>query len=123
MVPPFFPLLLVVPAVVIDVLMRRIGPGRDWQLAAVLGVAFVAVLLAVEWFFADFMLTPAARNYFFAADQWEYNQPLGPWRYVFWGPTESAGTFAQGIGMAMLYAAISARIGLLWGNGMKRLKR
>ncbi len=39
MVPPPFPLLLVVPAVAIDLLMQRAGPGRDWRLAALVGLA------------------------------------------------------------------------------------
>src|SRR5205807_1319947 len=40
MVPPPFPLLLVVPALAIDLVMRRVGPGRDWLLSLLVGLAF-----------------------------------------------------------------------------------
>src|SRR3989442_2832637 len=52
MAPPPFPLLLVVPAAVLDLLMRRFGAERDWQLSVVVGLAFLAVVLATQWFFA-----------------------------------------------------------------------
>src|SRR5256884_1799670 len=47
MVPPPFPLLLVVPAVAIGLVVQRVGPGRDWRLSApgrlpVLPVVFFA---------------------------------------------------------------------------------
>src|SRR4029453_13037095 len=40
--PPDPPLLLVAPALVIDIVMRRFGPGRDWRLSAILAIAFLA---------------------------------------------------------------------------------
>src|SRR5262249_48163311 len=49
-VPPDFPLLLVVPAIAIDLVLHRIRPtggGRDWMLAGALGIAFFGGLLAV----------------------------------------------------------------------------
>src|SRR5262245_49092435 len=51
--PPDFPLLLVVPALAIDLSMQRVR-DRDWWLAALIAVAFVAVFLAVQWPFAEF---------------------------------------------------------------------
>ena len=89
----------------------------------------MGVLLAVNWFWADFLLSPYARNNFFAADKWDYNNRLGPWRYQFWNLDHDAGRnfsprhLAQGIAMAMIYGAISARIGLWWGKGMALIKR
>src|SRR5216110_625074 len=53
MVPPPFPLLLVVPAVAIDLLMQRVGPGRDWRLAALVGLAFLAAFFVTQWFFTE----------------------------------------------------------------------
>ena len=129
MVPPPFPLLLVVPAVLLDILMKRFGERRDWTLSVVLGVAFVGTMLGVHWFWAEFMLSPSARNFFFAADQWDYTSRLGPWRYQYWnldaGPdgTWSAGAFATGMGIAVAIAIVSSRAGLAWGKGMSRIKR
>jgi hypothetical protein len=129
MVPTPFPLLLVFPALAIDLLMRRFGTERDWTLSAAIGVAFVAVMLAVHWFWADFLLSPAARNFVFGADQWDYSSTLGPWRYQFWNlDVDATGKFsprllAQGLGMAMIIGIVSSRLGLWWGKGMSRIMR
>ncbi len=141
MVPPPFPLLLVVPAVLIDVLQRRVGNRHDWLLAAVTGLAFVAVMLAVHWFWAEFMLSPAARNGVFGADRWDYSVRLGPWQYQYWNLDGGAsGTFkwgragnvvgafspalfARGLGIAVLIAMVSSRLGLWLGTWMSELKR
>jgi hypothetical protein len=128
MVPPPFPMLLIVPALAIDLLIRRIR-GPDWWLALAVGVTFVAVLLAVQWYFAEFLLSPAARNFFFAADQWDYNQRLGDWQYRYWNldrdamGVPSSVRLARGLGIAMLTAVVSARIGLWCGSGMARVQR
>jgi hypothetical protein len=129
MLPPEFPLLVVVPALAMDLLFRRARPGRDWLLAGGLGTAFVLLLLAVQWWFGEFLLSPAARNWFFAADQWPYMVQPGPWQHRFWGvPTDAAGNvdllaFARGIGWAVVIAIGSARVGLWWGDGMSRVMR
>ncbi len=129
MVPLPFPILLFAPAMALDVLMRRFGENRDWTLAITMGVAFVAVMLAVHWFWAEFMLTPYARNFFFAADQWDYTNRLGPWQYEFWNlDRDSAGKFsplglAQGLAVATAMAAASSRLGLWWGKGMSKVQR
>ncbi len=122
MVPPPFPLLLVVPAAGIDLLMRRVGPRRDWGLSVLLGAAFVTVLLAVQWHFAEFLLSPHAHNVFFGADQWNYSSRLGPFRYEYWGSKTDPVTL-HGLGIAALIAVASARIGLWWGNWMAQVKR
>ena len=129
MVPPSFPLLLVVPAIGIDLLLRRAGRGHDWLLAIGLGVAFVALLLAVQWFVGQFLLSPAARNFVFAADQWAYMAEPGDWRYRFWRvPKDALGNVdalavARGLGIGALIGMLSSRIGLWWGNGMSRIMR
>jgi hypothetical protein len=87
MAPPTFPLLLVAPALLIDLLMRsRLGRGgrSDWILGVVIGPLFILTLLVVQWPFADFLLSPAARNPVFVADHWTYSSHLGPWRYEYW---------------------------------------
>jgi hypothetical protein len=128
MVPPPFPMLLIVPAIAIDLLVRRVR-GHDGWLAAATGVAFVGLLLAVQWFFADFLLSPAARNFFFAADQWDYNQRLGDWQYRYWNlDRDAVGApstllFLRGLGIAVLTAIVSARVGLWCGTGMARVRR
>ena len=129
MVPPEFPLLLIVPAFGMDLLLQRAGRRHDWLVAVALGASFVVLLAALQWFFGEFLLSPAARNFVFAADQWAYMVRPGDWRYEFWEvPTDAAGNLslpllAKGLGFAALLAAASARIGLWWGNGMSRVMR
>ncbi len=129
MVPMDFPLLLIIPAFVLDVLLHRLDRGRSWRLAAAAGASFVLVMLAVHWVWSDFMLSPFARNNIFAADRWPYMNRLGPWRYEYWTlDTDAAGNFsllllAKGIGIAIAIAILSSQVGLAWGNWMKRVQR
>jgi hypothetical protein len=129
MVPLTFPLVLIAPAIAIDLIMSRMRGVGDWRLAMYVGSAFVIVMLAVHWPFGEFMLSPGARNYFFGADQWPYMNRPGPWRQEFWmldraaDGSWSAEKFVRGIGQAVFYAFITARLGLSWGNWMRRVRR
>ncbi len=66
MVPPFFPLLLVIPAFALDIELRRSGAamrnsaaagadaarGNDWLLSLLLAVTFVGIMVVVHWFWS-----------------------------------------------------------------------
>jgi len=131
---PFhFPMLLIIPGFVLDWLMHRFETPNanarklnDWWLAVIYAVGFMLVLLAIQWIFSEFLLTsPYARNGFFLSYSWTYdNDPTWEYRYAFppW-MKQSAVDFGLGFGRALLYAIISCRIGLLWGNWMKRVAR
>lgn len=130
--PFLFPPLLVIPAVALDWLMHRFDnplAGRklnDWVLAGLLAVVLMGILLVVQWPFGEFLLkSPYARNGFFLSYSWAYdNSP--DWKYRFdYGPwnLEPAAKFAIGFGKALVFATLSARLGLLWGNWMKRIAR
>jgi hypothetical protein len=132
--PPFFPPLLVLPALAIDLILRRHGPdgaddldrrragaGSMLGLSLALGAAFLAVFLAAHWYFSEFMLSPHARNWFFAADQWTYRSRLGPWRHQFWQRGEPFR--AATVPVALLLATVSARLGMAWGGWMSRVRR
>jgi hypothetical protein len=128
MIPPAFPLLLIAPAFAIDLLLKR-KSSNDWILSVSIGVAFVVVMLAVHWFWAEFMMSPSARNFFFGADQWDYSSRLGPWRYQYWNlDTDQSGTwspsgFLKGMSIALAVAIVSTRLGLVWGKSMSRIQR
>ena len=123
MVPPPFPILLVVPAIAIDLVVNRIPAGagrvRQGRTAVSAGLVAMLVLGVVQWHCAEFLLTESARNFFFGADKWDYNIPPGPFQYEFWG---SAMTVAAA-GWTALIAAVSAVVGLWWGNWMTRVRR
>jgi hypothetical protein len=129
MQPPTFPLLLVVPAFCFDLLLRRFGTSRDWLLAIALAVTFIFTLLATQWFFAEFLLSPAARNPLFAADHWSYTSRLGKWRYEYWDLDRdaqgafSAAKLASGLGIALVIAFLSSWRGLAYGKWMSRVQR
>jgi hypothetical protein len=122
MVAPPFPMLLVLPALAIDVLMRRLGSGRDWTLSVVLGLAFLTVFFLVQWFGAYFFLTPAARNIIFSGDSWDYSTRIRPSLYSFWNPS-SGKALAVGLVWALGISVVSSRAGLWMGNWMARVKR
>jgi hypothetical protein len=108
--------------VAIDVVMHRVGLGRDWRLAGLLGIAFLAVFFVTQWFFSEFLLSPYARNFFFGVDQWDYSSRVGPWRYRFWRSDLNPVT-PRSLLLAALVAMVSSRLGLWWGRWMARLQR
>ncbi|PYP94045.1 MAG: hypothetical protein DMD34_10005 [Gemmatimonadetes bacterium] len=122
LIPPPFPLLLIVPALALDISMRSVGRDRDWRLSLLLGVSFLATFFVTQWFFTEFLLGPHARNYFFGVDQWDYSSRLGPWRYRFWRADTNPVT-PMTVAIAALIAVVSARLGLWWGSWMARLRR
>jgi hypothetical protein len=124
MSPPLFPLLLVVPALAIDALLqRREGKRGGWLDAAAMGTAFLASFFVVHWYFAEFQLSPLARNWFFAGDRfWSYFSLPGAFHYQFWMTRENPMTPGAFI-LALLLATFSARLGLGCGGWMSRVKR
>jgi hypothetical protein len=120
-VPPPFPILLVVPALVVDLVVQR-GPESDWGRAALVGIGFVLVLLAVQWNVSRLLISPRAENPLFGVQRWSYNNQLGPWRYTFWrvGPDPLT---PGAVVTAVAIAVASSRIGLWWGAWMARVRR
>jgi hypothetical protein len=121
MVPPPFPLLLIVPAVAMDLWLQRVR-GRDWRLAAALGATFVWIFFVVQYWFAELMISPRADNWFFAGHQWGFFTQPSPRLYQFWGQHVDPLTFRTLV-VATLLAAAAARVGLWWGNWMRRVVR
>jgi hypothetical protein len=131
MIPMQFPVLLVAPAIVIDLLMQRVGKEsassrRDWLLAPALGLAFLGAFLAAQWPFADFLHSPWARNWIFFSHEFSYMVPSGSnaRRYLYYGPHSlTSGIFWIGMIAALGYGALSARAGLAWGRWLRSVQR
>jgi hypothetical protein len=118
--PPDFPLLLFVPAVCIDLAMRRVR-DHDWRLSLIVGVVFVAAFLAAQWPFADFLMSPWARNWIFATNRLPYQADLTAQQQ--WHVLQPADALRVGIPIAVVLACLSTRLGLWWGNWMSRIQR
>jgi hypothetical protein len=125
LVPPDFPLLLIVPAFVFDIVRRHITTLNRWTQAAILGAASLISFLAVQWPFASFLMSPASRNRFFATNNLPYFMPPNShWARSVWFPTESTALqFALRMLMALAAGILMTRIGLSWGDWMRRLRR
>jgi hypothetical protein len=125
LIPLEFPILLVLPAFALDLVMHRIGEKRDWLLSLALGFSFFAVLLAVQWPFGDFLMSPLSRNWVFATDQFGYyiDSSWPTFNHVFYDWDGSRAALIVGLLAAIPLAVISARIALWWGDWMRRVKR
>jgi hypothetical protein len=125
LIPPDFPLLLIVPAIVFDLFRRRTRAWSRWGQAAALGAAFLVSFIAVQWPFADFLMSPASRNRFFATNNLPYfippRSPIA--RNLFVATEPNAASFWMHMALALVAAAIMIDIGFRWGEWMRRIRR
>ncbi|MBM3823182.1 MAG: hypothetical protein FJ404_09905 [Verrucomicrobia bacterium] len=128
MVPPAFPLLLILPAALFDLLIQRFGKGRIpwWRvllLAIPLGALFVGTMLPAQWHFSKFLISDSAQNRFFAGRAfYPYFSRPGPYQKEFWLRNRSAAqpkdiALAAGLGIA------ASAVGLGIGGWMTRVRR
>src|SRR5271170_4707538 len=125
LVPPNFPMLLIVPAIVFDLLRRRTGTWSRWAQAATLGASFLASFIAAQWPFANFLMSPGSRNAFFVPNNYPYAAPpTSPWVLNQFVPTEhSFAQFWVRMAIALFAAIVMTRIGMAWGEWMRRIQR
>jgi len=124
-IPPPFPLLVMVPALAIDLLRQKASNLGLWRRSAAFGAVFLGSFVAVQWPFADFLQSPAARNWFFGTQYFPFFVPLTDnWvRYVFTPVESSASEFWWRMALALAVAMLSARAGLSLGGWMRRVRR
>jgi len=127
MVPPPFPVLLVFPALLLDLTLMAFKTRRgfwwDCLAALVVGGVYFGALLAAQWPFSSFMLTEGARNWIFAGDQhWPYFVKPGFFHDKFWGLDNDPLTLKLALGCCLL-AAFKTRISLAVGSWMTKVRR
>jgi hypothetical protein len=123
MAAPLFPLVLVVPALAIDVIVQMAGRRSRLWLAPVLAFAFFGLFLSLQWNASKFLLSPAAQNAVFGGDRhWDYSRIPGAWMTQYWVNNREPFT-SRAAGVAFLLAAASAQVGLGWGAWMARVRR
>jgi hypothetical protein len=124
-VPPPFPLLIIAPAIALDLLRPKFQNWSRWRRSLAFGAVFLGVFLAVQWPFADFLQSPASRNWVFGTQYFPFFVPLtDEWvRNVFSQVESSALQFWSRMGLALTIAMLSARAGLSLGEWMGRIRR
>ena len=125
MIPLGFPVLVLPGAIVLDLVLNRFASrGDNWK-AMVAGAGFLAATVAVNWPFAYFMMSPHARNWIFAMNEFGYDMPPSQyhlaWTLRAYEKTHTE--FLVGMLIALVATVISARIGMFWGDWMRRIRR
>ena len=124
-VPSFFSLLLVFPALAVDWLLARTTAWGSLTRAAAAGAAFVSVTLAAQWPFANFLVSPWSRNWFFHTHLHDYR--TGPnslnWKNQFFQWERTPGEFWSNLAIAFAAAILFTWIGLHWSRWLRRLQR
>ncbi|HEV2983103.1 MAG TPA: hypothetical protein VGX46_01890 [Vicinamibacterales bacterium] len=124
-IPWEFPLLLIVPALIVDLILRQTDGWRPIVRGLVTGAAFFATFIAVQWPFANFLMTPLARNRVFGTAYFDYStNPRSAYaRYAFYAREATATQFWRGMLIALAVSSLMMWIGLLAGRGMQRIRR
>jgi len=124
-IPPPFPLLIIVPALAIDWLRPRLQGWNRWSRSAAFGGVFLGTFVAVQWPFANFLQSPAARNWFFGAQYFPFFVPsTDEWvRHVFTRVESSSLAFWLVLALTLVVATSSSRAGLSLGGWMRRVRR
>src|SRR5579863_286003 len=125
LVPPDFPVLVIVPAFVFDVLRRPASAMNKWAQSALLGAAFFLSFVAAQWPFANFLMSPASHNAIFVANNYPYFVPAtSRWVMNMFVATESSNAqFLTWMTIALAVAVLMTRLGLAWGEWMRRIRR
>jgi hypothetical protein len=123
-IPPKFPILLIVPAFALDLLWWRTRQWNAWLVALLSGPVFILPLLAVQWPFANFLMSKAAENRFFGTGYFQYFEPSTSPDVlrVFVHPQHGLQLW-MGLLLAMLYASICVFLGQKLGGWMREVKR
>jgi hypothetical protein len=108
----------------LDLLWQRTAGWGAWRQALVSGTVFLAVFAAVQWPFADFLMSPWARNWVFGAGYFSYSvRPTSLYaRHLYW-PTETGASFWKEAAIGLAMAIGTTRFGLAWGDWMRRIRR
>jgi hypothetical protein len=124
MVPLGFPLLLIFPAIALDLVLNRFGGRNKWLQALMAGSAYLAILFAAQWFFGDFMITPLARNAIFGMNYFPYQEPPSMHQLAYQFQLDASRTvFLMGMEIAWISAIVSSRAGIAFGDWLLRIRR
>jgi hypothetical protein len=122
---PFdFPLLLIVPAILIDWITHRQQHRHKWVQAFFYSLAFLVSFFAVQYPFGD-VLMASKGHWFFGTSKWYFGMdPNWPNRYAY-APDmiDTLPVLLQSLAIAIVIGVMSARTGIAFGGWMKRIVR
>jgi hypothetical protein len=125
LVPGEFPLLLFAGAAALDFLLDRLAGRNKWLQAAVGGSGFLLAMIAVQWPMGKFLISRYAENRLFGTDYYSYMVRPSEYhlahQFEFYEKTRAQ--FWMGMIVAFVAAFLMTRIGLAWGDWMRRVKR
>jgi hypothetical protein len=116
--------LVIAPAFALDLLRDWMGEKwGGWKSAVAAGFVFIAAFVAAQWPFANFLISPAARNPIFGSNYFTFFDPAvllyNP--YVF--ATETHAAFVKGMTLALVTSIIFCSLGMALGNWMRTVRR
>ena len=120
-IPLEFPPLVIAPAIACDLVLARTTAWPRWRLAPVLGVTFVAVLVAAQWPFAEFLVTDNAKTWVFGTHYLPYF--MRPEWYESRGEFMPGSELAIGLVKAAIGGTLASYLGLVVGDLMRKVKR
>jgi hypothetical protein len=124
LIPWEFPLLVLIPALAIDLILQRTSAWRPIVSGPVTGVVFLITFIAVQWPFANFLMTPLARNWFFGTAYMDYSTPPQSLyaRYQFLSDSTPQ-QFWSRMFVATLLSCITMWVAIHAGRAMQKVRR
>jgi hypothetical protein len=88
-------------------------------------VVFIAAFVAAQWPFADFLMSPLARNRIFGTTYFGYFDPANVLYnpYHFFPVDKTHAAFVSGMIAAVVTSIIFCSIGMALGNWMRKVQR
>jgi hypothetical protein len=109
----------------VDHVLNRFSTRSKALQAVLAGSGFLVLSVLANWPFASFLVTPAARNWVFGMNYFGYNIPPSEYHlaWEFQAYEKTRPEFWTGMATALVVTALSVRIGMLWGDWMRRMHR
>lgn len=120
-----FPLLIIFPAIGIDLITQKVGHKNKWLLSLLYASVFLSILLILQWPFGNFLMSDAARNWIFGTESWYFGaDPTFEFRYAYADYMVTSGfELVKGIAIALLIGFLISRLSIRWGRWMQNIIR
>jgi hypothetical protein len=124
MIPPKFPILILIPTLALDLIRQKFPQLSLWRTVSLSGLAWVAFLVAAEWPFATFLMSPYAANRFFATRFLDFGTPSNnPDALRIFEAPQTGLHLLAGLLAAAVIAIVAIRLGEIFGRWMRHIYR